>query len=157
MWILSELKKYKIEMDFLPLFHVKSLIDESYEVFNLKRPKTIVFPNHLECQKDTECNSIQRDFGEKQRDDLCDSECVDILLSLSLISDEAFFYFLPRLLKFIFLSEGGGHEERILFRLESNQENFEYKKHKEILKIIEEHINLKIQAIERIEEIENSN
>lgn len=66
--------------------------------------------------------NIQEKYISKAAVDLMSSECVELILCFTLISDNAIIYYLPRLLEAVIL-EDKWHEHALYARLELIKEN----------------------------------
>ena len=92
----------KHQIKFPILANSEDLFTKTYDQFkNRKRPKFIVDQKHLKDAKNHESKSIQKAFKLKTTKNLSPYDCWIMLKDGSLINDEAYLYFLPRLLKHV--------------------------------------------------------
>lgn len=100
------------------LANSENLLTKTYAQFkNRKRPKFIVDQKHLKDRKDYKFNSIQKAFKLKTIKNLTPYDCSIMLVGGPLINDNAYLYFLPRLLKH--LLEDPIHKDLLTSRLKS--------------------------------------
>ena len=108
----------KYQVNFPNLANSEDLLTKTYVQFkNRKRPKFIIDQKHQKDHKDYEFNSIQKAFKLKTIKNLTPYDCSIILLRGPLINDDAYLYFLPRLLKH--LLKDPLHEDLLSSRLKS--------------------------------------
>jgi hypothetical protein len=74
-----------------------TLLSNIQEVFkNRTRPKSITTHTNY-SEKDYECNSIQKQFGNLELDKMTNYDAKMMLIDSTLINDEAILYYLPKL------------------------------------------------------------
>jgi hypothetical protein len=108
----------KYQVKFPNLANSEDLLTKTYDQFkNRKKPEYIVDKKHSKDPKDCECKSIQKAFKLKTIKNLTPYDCWMMLVDGSLINDDAYLYFLPRLLKHVL--EDPVHEDLLSSRLKT--------------------------------------
>jgi hypothetical protein len=108
----------KYQAKFPNLANSEDLFNKTYDQFkNRKKPKFILDQKHFKDPKDYECKSIQKAFKLKTIKNVTAYDCWKMLIDGPLINDDAYLYFLPRLLKHVL--EDPIHEDLLSSRLKS--------------------------------------
>ena len=108
----------KYQVKFPNLANSEDLFNKTYDQFkNRKKPKFILDQKHFKDPKDYEYKSIQKAFKLKTIKNITAYDCWKMLIDGPLINDDAYLYFLPRLLKHVL--EDPIHEDLLSSRLKS--------------------------------------
>ena len=108
----------KYQAKFPNLANSENLLTKTYDQFkNRKKPEFIVDKKHSKVPKNIECKSIQKAFKLKTIKNLTPYDCWTMLVDGAVINDDAYLYFLPRLLKHVL--EDPVHEELLSSRLKT--------------------------------------
>jgi len=92
----------KYQAKFPNLANSEDLLTKTYYQFkNRKKPEYIVDKKNSKNPKDYECKSIQKAFKLKTIKNLTPYDCWKMLVDGPVINDDAYLYFLPRLLKHV--------------------------------------------------------
>jgi hypothetical protein len=111
----------KYQVKFPNLANSEDLLTKTYDQFkNRKKPEDIVDKKHSKDPKDYQCKSIQKAFKLKTIKNLTSYDCWMMLVDGPVINDDAYLYFLPRLLKHVL--EDPVHEDLLSSRLKSLDE-----------------------------------
>jgi hypothetical protein len=108
----------KYQVKFPNLANSEDLLTKTYDQFkNRKKPEYIVDKKHSKDPKDYQWKSIQKAFKLKTIKNLTPYDCWMMLVDGPLINDDAYLYFLPRLLKHVL--EDPIHEDLLSSRLKT--------------------------------------
>ena len=108
----------KYQVRFPNLANSEDLLAKTYYQFkNRKKPDYLIDKKHSKDHKDYECKSIQKAFKLKNIKNLSAYDCGMMLVDGSVINDDAYLYFLPRLLKHVL--EDPVHENLLSSRLKT--------------------------------------
>jgi hypothetical protein len=119
-----------------------------------KKPDIIHNAKNEEDAKKGSYPAVQEDFGNLVRENMSHNDCIEMIYELSVISDEAVFYFLPNLSKTVLCDEG--NELFFYSRLESINTNcLSHEQKKVILELIEA-AKKKEEIADQEVELENS-